>query len=88
VDGCRAVLAPYFNLTVELSLKVLRYSWTAIPIYWLDCRRCKAKPKEMESRYLYIRLEKYFGSRDYCQQVQALRSEDQALVDLAAGRTW
>ena len=88
MDRCRAVLAPYINLTVELPLKVLRYSWAAIPTNWRNCRSCEAKPKKMGGQYLYIRLEKYFGPGDYCQPIRALRGEDQALADLAAGRAW
>lgn len=73
VDGCRPLLAPHFNLTVELPLKTIvrGYSWTTIPITWRNRRsgEAKLKMKEMGSRYLficlYIWLEKYFSRGDY-----------------------
>lgn len=73
VDGCRPLIAPHFNLTVELPLKAIvrGYSWTIIPITWRNRRggEPKLKIKEMGSRYLficlYIWLEKYFSMGDY-----------------------
>ena len=73
VDGCRPLIAPHFNLTVELPLKAIvrGYSWTVIPITWRNRRTgiAKLKIKEMGSRYLficlYIWLEKYFSRGDY-----------------------
>jgi len=77
IDGCRPLIAPHFNLTVELPLKAIvrGYSWTMIPITWRN--RCtgtaKLKLKEMGSRYLficlYIWLEKYFIRGDYRRQL-------------------
>lgn len=73
IDGCRPLLAPHFNLTVELPLKAIvrGYSWTVIPITWRNRRSgvAKLKIKEMGSRYFficaYIWLEKYFSRGDY-----------------------
>jgi len=73
IDGCRPLIAPHFNLTVELPLKAIvrGYSWTVIPITWRNRRsgEAKLKIKEMGSRYLficlYIWLEKYFSRGDY-----------------------
>lgn len=73
IDGCRPLLAPHFNLTVELPLKAIvrGYSWTTIPITWRNRRTgvAKLKIKEMGSRYFfivaYIWLEKYFSRGDY-----------------------
>lgn len=73
IDGLRPLLAPHFNLTVELPLKaVIRgYRWTVIPITWRNRRAGEAKLKiqEMGSRYLFIVfycwLEKYFSRGDY-----------------------
>ncbi len=73
IDGCRPLIAPHFNLTVELPLKAIvrGYSWTAIPITWRNRRTgvAKLKIKEMGSRYLficlYVWLEKYFSRGDY-----------------------
>lgn len=73
IEGCRPLISPHFNLTVELPLKAIvrGFSWTTIPVTWND--RCsgvaKLKIKEMGSRYLficlYVWLEKYFSCGDY-----------------------
>jgi dolichol-phosphate mannosyltransferase len=76
IDGCRPLIAPHFNLTVELPLKAIvrGFSWTVIPITWKNRRSgvAKLKLKEMGSRYLficlYIWLEKYFSRGDYRKQ--------------------
>ena len=73
IDGCRPIISPHFNLTVELPLKsiVRGFSWTVIPITWRNRRTGtpKLKIKEMGSRYLficlYVWLEKYFSRGDY-----------------------
>ena len=73
VDGCRPLLSPHFNLTVELPLKTIvrGYTWTVIPITWRNRRSgsAKLKIKEMGSRYLficlYVWLEKYFSGGDF-----------------------
>ncbi len=73
IDGCRPLIAPHFNLTVELPLKTIvrGYCWTVIPITWRNRRtgEAKLKLKEMGSRYfficLYVWLEKYFSAGDY-----------------------
>ena len=77
IDGCRPLIAPHFNLTVELPLKAIvrGYSWTMIPITWRNRRTGtpKLKLKEMGSRYLficlYVWLEKYFSRGDYRRQL-------------------
>lgn len=73
IDGCRPLISPHFNLTVELPLKAIvrGYSWTVLPITWRNRRHgeAKLKIKEMGSRYLficlYVWLEKYFSRGDY-----------------------
>jgi dolichol-phosphate mannosyltransferase len=73
VDGIRPLIAPHFNLTVEMPLKAIvrGYTWTTIPITWRNRRtgEAKLKVKEMGSRYLficlYVWLEKYFSRGDY-----------------------
>ena len=81
IDGCRPLLAPHFNLTVEIPLKavVRGYTWKTLPITWRNRRSgaTKLKIKEMGSGYLLtclrICLEKYLsrenprvsGSRTY-----------------------
>ena len=76
IDGCRPLISPHFNLTVELPLKAIvrGYSWTVIPITWRNRRTGtpKLEIKEMGSRYLficlYVWLEKYFSRGDYRKQ--------------------
>ena len=76
IDGCRPLISPHFNLTVELPLKAIvrGYSFTVIPITWKNRRTgvAKLKIKEMGSRYLficmYLWLEKYFSRGDYMRQ--------------------
>jgi dolichol-phosphate mannosyltransferase len=73
IEGCRPILSPHFNLTVELPLKsiVRGYSWTIMPISWRNRRagRSKLALREMGSRYFfivaYVLLEKYFSRGDY-----------------------
>ena len=73
IDGCRPLISPHFNLTVELPLKAIvrGYSWTTIPITWRNRRvgKPKLQIQEMGSRYLficlYVWLEKYFSRGDY-----------------------
>lgn len=73
IDGCRPLIAPHFNLTVEIPLKAIvrGYTWTVIPVTWRNRRTgvAKLKIKEMGSRYLficlYVWLEKYFSRGDY-----------------------
>lgn len=73
IDGCRPLIAPHFNLTVEIPLKAIvrGFTWTVIPITWRNRRTgvAKLKMKEMGSRYFficaYIWLEKYFSRGDY-----------------------
>ena len=73
ITGCRPLISPHFNLTVELPLKAIvrGYTWTVIPITWRNRRtgEAKLKIKEMGSRYLfvclYVWLEKYFSRGDY-----------------------
>src|SRR5690606_20868492 len=50
IDGCRPLLAPHFNLTVELPLKAIvrGYSWTVTPITWRNRRTGVAKLKITE----------------------------------------
>jgi dolichol-phosphate mannosyltransferase len=73
IEGCRPILSPHFNLTVELPLKAIvrGFSWKVIPITWRNRRSgvAKLKIREMGSRYFfivaYVWLEKYFSRGDY-----------------------
>jgi dolichol-phosphate mannosyltransferase len=88
IDGCQPLLAPHFNLTVELPLKAIvrGFSWTTIPITWRNRRNgvTKLKIKEMGSRYFfivaYVWLEKYFSRGDY-QRVRKASDEDAGCPD-------
>jgi dolichol-phosphate mannosyltransferase len=76
IQGCEPLIAPHFNLTVEMPLKAIvrGYSWTVVPITWRNRRfgAPKLKIKEMGSRYFficaYVWLEKYFSRGDYKQR--------------------
>ncbi len=76
IQGCRPLLSPHFNITVELPLKTIvrGFTWTVIPITWRNRRSgvSKFQIKEMGSRYLficlYLWLEKYFSRGDYRKQ--------------------
>ena len=73
IDGCRPLMSPHFNLTVEIPLKAIvrGYSWAVTPISWRNRKHgvAKLKIKEMGSRYFficaYVWLEKYFSRGDY-----------------------
>ncbi len=73
IDGCRPLIAPHFNLTVELPLKAIvrGFTFKVCPISWQNRKYgvAKLKIKEMGSRYFficaYVWLEKYFSRGDY-----------------------
>ena len=73
IEGCRPLIAPHFNITVEIPLKAIvrGFTWTTIPVTWRNRRTGtpKLKIQEMGSRYLficlYVWLEKYFSKGDY-----------------------
>jgi len=73
IKGISPLLAPHFNLTIELSLKsIIRgYTYVVIPNKWYNRKEgvSKLKIKEMGSRYFFILMycfvEKYFSRGDY-----------------------
>ena len=73
IEGCRPLISPHFNLTVEIPLKAIirGYSWVVVPISWKNREKgvAKLKLREMGSRYFfiiaYLWLEKYFSRGDY-----------------------
>lgn len=77
IEGCRPLISPHFNLTVEIPLKAIvrGYTWTVMPITWKNRRTgvAKLKLKEMGSRYFfivaYVWLEKFFSRGDYRRQL-------------------
>jgi dolichol-phosphate mannosyltransferase len=76
IEGCRPLIAPHFNITIELPLKAIvrGFTWKMIPITWRNRRTgaSKFQVREMGSRYLficlYVWLEKYFSRGDYRRQ--------------------
>jgi dolichol-phosphate mannosyltransferase len=73
IKGLAPLLAPHFNLTLELSLKavVRGYSFAVLPNSWTNRKygTSNLKIKEMGSRYffifLYCFIEKFFSRGDF-----------------------
>ncbi len=73
IQGCRPLISPHFNLTVELPLRaiVCGYSHEVLPICWKGRRIGTSilRLREMGSRYLfivsYLWLEKVLTRKDY-----------------------
>jgi len=73
IEGCRPLISPHFNITVELPLKAIvrGYSWISVPVTWHNRRsgESQLRIKEMGSRYLficlYILIEKWLSRGDY-----------------------
>jgi dolichol-phosphate mannosyltransferase len=73
IDGVKPLLAPHFNLTIELPLKAIirGYSYTVLPNSWTNRKygESKLKIREMGSRYFFILMycfiEKYFSRGDF-----------------------
>lgn len=94
IQGCRPLLSPHFNLTVELPLKTIvrGYSWTVTPITWRNRRSgtSKLKIKEMGSRYMFIALycwlEKYFSGGDYMARIAETKATEQYLSSIARNK--
>jgi dolichol-phosphate mannosyltransferase len=83
IAGMQPLIAPHFNLTVEMPLKALvrGYSYAVVPIAWTNRSSgvSKLKIKEMGSRYLfivlYLWLEKHLARGDYYRTVPAPAGE-------------
>jgi dolichol-phosphate mannosyltransferase len=73
IQGIQPLLAPHFNLTLEMPLKAIvrGYSYAVLPNTWTNRKHgeSKLKIKEMGSRYffilLYCLIEKFFSRGDY-----------------------
>jgi len=73
IEGLHPLLAPHFNLTIELPLKAIirGYSYTVVPNSWTNRKygESKLKIREMGSRYffilMYCLIEKFFSSGDF-----------------------
>lgn len=95
IDGNRPLIAPHFNLTVELPLKAMvrGFSWTTMPITWRNRRTGvpKLKLKEMGSRYFficaYLWLEKYFSRGDYRRDLVEQSQSDASPADKTTSET-
>ena len=91
IDGCRPLISPHFNLTVELPLKAIvrGYSWDVVPITWRNRKAgvAKLKMKEQGSRYLficlYVWLEKFFSRGDYNKNTYRQQLERRRLLTRA-----
>jgi dolichol-phosphate mannosyltransferase len=64
IQGCRPLISPHFNLTIELPLKAIvrGYTFRVIPISWSnrDVGVSSLKLREQGSRYLYSLLTVWF----------------------------
>lgn len=73
IDGCRPLVSPHFNLTIEIPLKavVRGYSYKVVPISWRNRTSGESQLvlKEQGSRYLFTLLSVWFEwllvRRDY-----------------------
>lgn len=73
INGVKPILAPHFNLTIELPLKAIirGYTYAVIPNSWTNRKHgtSNLKIKEMGSRYFFILMycfiEKYFSKGDF-----------------------
>jgi dolichol-phosphate mannosyltransferase len=89
IAGIQPLIAPHFNLTVEMPLKALvrGYSYTVVPITWTSRAAgvSKLKLKEMGSRYLfivlYLWLEKHLARGDYHRMVAVPAEEKVTKID-------
>jgi dolichol-phosphate mannosyltransferase len=89
IAGMQPLIAPHFNLTVEMPLKALvrGYSCAVVPITWTNRASgvSKLKIKEMGSRYLfivlYLWLEKHLARGDYHRTVAAPVEEKVAKIN-------
>lgn len=64
IDGCRPLVSPHFNLTIELPLKALvrGYTYKVVPISWRNRTSGESQLllKEQGSRYLFTLLSVWF----------------------------
>ena len=64
IEGCRPLVSPHFNLTIELPLKALvrGYTFKVVPISWRNRTSGESQLllKEQGSRYLFTLLSVWF----------------------------
>jgi dolichol-phosphate mannosyltransferase len=83
IEGMQPLIAPHFNLTVEMPLKAIvrGYSYAVVPISWTNRKTgiSKLKLKEMGSRYLfivlYLWLERHLARGDYMRRREVLEEQ-------------
>ena len=83
IDAMQPLIAPHFNLTVEMPLKAIvrGYSYGVVPISWTNRKQgvSKLKISEMGSRYLfivlYLWLEKHLTRGDYHRRTREAEAE-------------
>ncbi|MEJ8816963.1 glycosyltransferase family 2 protein [Lacibacter sp. H407] len=83
IAGIQPLMAPHFNLTIELSLKTIvrGYSYTVVPNSWRNRKAgvSKLKIREMGSRYFFILMycfiEKFFSRGDYKKNILHLEQK-------------
>lgn len=92
IRGCQPLLAPHFNLTVEIPLKavVRGYSYRVVPIKWRNRKVgvSSLRLEEQGSRYLfivlYVWLEQLLTRGDYhrppSEQFEPWRPHDQPAI--------
>lgn len=76
IEGLKPFLAPHFNFTIELPLKVIirGYTYAVVPNSWINRKygTSNLKIREMGSRYffilMYCLIEKYFAKGDFKKQ--------------------
>jgi dolichol-phosphate mannosyltransferase len=86
IQGIQPLLAPHFNLTIELPLKAIvrGYSYAVVPNSWTNRKtgESKLKIREMGSRYffilLYCLIEKFFSRKDFHRTTQEDHAEKMA----------
>jgi dolichol-phosphate mannosyltransferase len=86
IKGIQPLLAPHFNLTIELPLKAIvrGYRYAVIPNSWTNRKtgESKLKIREMGSRYffilMYCLIEKFFSRGDFHKETQATHAEKMA----------
>jgi dolichol-phosphate mannosyltransferase len=96
IDGCRPLISPHFNLTVELPLKAIvrGFTWKVVPITWRNRRTGVANLKmtEMGSRYLficlYVWLEKYLSRGDYKKVPAFTPTLEKGPIEYGASKTF
>jgi dolichol-phosphate mannosyltransferase len=95
VEQLQPLIAPHFNLTVEMPLKAMTrgFSYAIVPTSWTNraTGESKLQLKEMGSRYLfivlYVFLEHQLTRGDYRRPGAALAARPARFADAGGGRS-